>query len=153
MLGRIFQIFFVHILGNVTTSYFHSEINWPLVPFFLFSLESFEEFDASKGASVFIFYFYSKKRFLKKGPSEIKIKPKFKTKKMAYFWSNFFRVFTKFQVVVYTYLPAYLKTAVILIGSIKMDFPLKNIVQYSHVFPLQKYLCFLWNCNMQRLSI
>ena len=28
--GRIFQIFFVHILGNATTSYFHSEISWPL---------------------------------------------------------------------------------------------------------------------------
>ena len=40
---------------------------------FLFSLESFEEFDASKGASIFIFYFYSKKSFLKKGPSEIKV--------------------------------------------------------------------------------
>ena len=28
---RKFKIFFVHILGNVTTSYFNSEISWPLV--------------------------------------------------------------------------------------------------------------------------
>ena len=29
--GRIFLIFFVHILANATTSYFQSEISWPLV--------------------------------------------------------------------------------------------------------------------------
>ena len=29
-LGQNFSTFFVHILGNATTSYFHSEINWPL---------------------------------------------------------------------------------------------------------------------------
>ena len=30
-LGQNFSNFFVHILGNATTSYFHSEISWPLV--------------------------------------------------------------------------------------------------------------------------
>ena len=29
--GKISQIFFVHILGNMTTSNFHFEISWPLV--------------------------------------------------------------------------------------------------------------------------
>ena len=29
-LGQNFSNFFVHILGNVTTLYFHSEISWPL---------------------------------------------------------------------------------------------------------------------------
>ena len=29
--GQNFSVFFVHILGNVTTSYLHSEISWPLV--------------------------------------------------------------------------------------------------------------------------
>ena len=28
--GQSFSNFFVHILGNATTSYFHSEISWPL---------------------------------------------------------------------------------------------------------------------------
>ena len=32
---RIAQNIFVHILGNVTTSYFHFEIYWPLVGIFL----------------------------------------------------------------------------------------------------------------------
>ena len=31
-LGQNFSNFFVHILGNVTTLYFHFEIYWPLVP-------------------------------------------------------------------------------------------------------------------------
>jgi hypothetical protein len=33
------EIFFVHILGNATTSYFYSEISWPLPSLFFFAFD------------------------------------------------------------------------------------------------------------------